>query len=112
MLLFQWDNYLSVFLEKYGGQVTHCYFATHNEGDEPRHVHVQFVAPWELPGNLRFWLSKGTKPFIVNVDLDYFMYPASGEVDARFFSADYFLQLFAELKAAMDDGTSKSLTFV
>lgn len=63
--LFRWDNYLSLFLEKHGRQVTRCYFATHKEGDGPRHKHIQFVPPWDLPGNINFWISEGSEPFIV-----------------------------------------------
>jgi hypothetical protein len=34
--LFRWDNYLSIFLEKYGPQIDRRYFATHGVGDLPR----------------------------------------------------------------------------
>jgi hypothetical protein len=111
VLLFRWDNYLSIFLEKHGDQVTQCYFATHNEGDNPRHDQVQTVPPWDLPSNIPFWIGEAYEPFIVNLDLDYFMYTSSNdEIEKRFFSHRYFSQVFTGIRDQMQKGKIKVIT--
>jgi len=71
--LFRWDNYVSIYLAVFGAALQRCYFATHDDGDRPNFQRACHPLLWELPSNLKFWLNEqGTKPWIVNIDLDYF----------------------------------------
>jgi len=111
--LFRWDNYLSIFLEKYGPQIDRCYFATHDEGDPPRlrdGQHVQYPLPWELPGNISYWLEQSDEKFIVNIDLDYFVYKPVDYRNAPLFSSEYFGEIFTEVKRMNDAGRIAVLT--
>jgi hypothetical protein len=110
LLLFRWDNYMSIFLEKHGCLIETCIFATHKEGDEPKHRRLQQYDPWDLPGNFEYWLIESKTPWICNIDLDYFVYPSGGSEYARFFSEDYFLQLFTGVKQQLRTGNIKVLT--
>lgn len=102
--LFRWDNYLSIFLEKYKAKIGRCYFATHQEGDKPRHNSLQDVSPWELPNNFENWVSRLNNPCIVNIDIDYFVYTKSTNDIFEFFSDKYFNDLFLAVRKSIDAG--------
>lgn len=73
----RWDNYLSIFLARYGDRITRALFATAREGDKPQHAGLVELDPWAALDELEriggdedeFW---DEPPWIVNVDLDYF----------------------------------------
>lgn len=102
--LFRWDNYLSIFLSKYSEKVNGTYFATHNEGDEPLFEKIQIIDPWDLPGNFSYWIEQSKQKFIINIDLDYFVYPDAQQKEKRFFSSEYLSELFTNLRIQMDKG--------
>jgi hypothetical protein len=71
---------------------------------------VQYPLPWELPGNISFWLEQSDEKFIVNIDLDYFVYTKVDNRNAPLFSSEYFGELFTEVKRMNDAGRIAVLT--
>lgn len=69
--LFRWDNYGSIFLEKYSNLINSSIFCTYKDGDEPNQ-HVREVDSWELIDNFDYWIENQNEPWICNIDLDYF----------------------------------------
>lgn len=108
--LFRWDNYLSIFLVTHADQLVRGYFATHQDGDEPLHDRLQTVPPWDLPGNISYWIDEATVPFIVNVDLDYFVYSRANHRYAPFFSQEYFEEVFGAIRDKLREGKISVLT--
>lgn len=108
--LFRWDNYLSIFLEKYKSKIGKCFFATHKEGDRPLHKPLQDIDTWELPNNFEYWVSKLRNPCIVNIDFDYFVYTKSNDEIFKFFSDKYFTDLFVAVRRSIDAGNVKVCT--
>lgn len=101
--IFQWDNYLSIFLEKHGQILSKCYFATHGEGDAPRHANIEIVDHWDLPGNIAYWMKSNSDPFIVNIDLDYFVYQKKNGDRSVLFSDQYILDLFDAIRKELNN---------
>lgn len=99
----RWDNYLSVYLHEFGDSLTTCQFLTHGDGDAPNYEGTRFSELWELPNNLSFWLGEGGKPWIVNIDLDYFYCDADSGAQVMV-SDEYLTSTFRGLKEAMDRG--------
>lgn len=91
--LFRWDNYLSIFLDMYGSDVSSCLFSIY-EGDRIAHANAVEKLPWDFPNNLNFWLSNGK--WIVNVDLDYFFHEVDGAFE-QMYSAEYLRAFFSEV---------------
>lgn len=101
--LFTWDNYLSIYLECFGPAIDRCYFATHHVGDKPNRSEVLEVDLWDLPGNMDYWLSQ-QKPWILNIDLDYFFWDNTEHVDVMV--SDAFLErCFEPVQRKITDGT-------
>lgn len=108
--LFRWDNYGSIFLNKYADLVDKCIFATHKEGDSPNFNYVQQPEIWDVAGNLNYWIESSANKWIVNIDLDYFFYQPCGETYAAFQSEQYIEQVFAGIKKQLDNGRIACLT--
>jgi hypothetical protein len=112
--LFSWDNYLSIYLDRFGGSIGQPIFATHDDGDKPNHPCVTHVPLWDIPDNFDYWLdsdlhsrSRG-KPWIVNVDLDYFFWNA--DRPKLMVSTAYLKTLFSKIRKKLDDKTIAVLT--
>lgn len=111
--LFSWDNYLSIYLDRYGDSIYQPIFATHDDGDRPNHSNVMHVPLWDMPDNFDFWLDRDLhqsrdKPWIVNIDLDYFFWHAD---QPRLMVSDAYLKmLFSKIRQKLDDGTITVLT--
>jgi hypothetical protein len=71
--LFRWDNYLSIYLARYGQALSRFQVLTHGDGDKPNHPHI-IGDLWDAPANMEYWLQKKNSPWIVNIDLDYFFW--------------------------------------
>lgn len=82
----RWDNYLSIYFAQFGKNIDHCYFATHNDGDKPNY-HCMRCDIWALPSNMDYWLDERNKPWIVNIDLDYFFWRDLEYADVMFSDA-------------------------
>jgi hypothetical protein len=103
--LFSWDNYLSIYFDQFGGSIDHCFFAIHEDGDKPNH-HAITASLWDMPSNLDYWLNPEHKPWIMNIDLDYFFWHASEEERPEIMVSDAFLNRCCDIiRQRMDDGS-------
>jgi hypothetical protein len=98
--LFRWDNYGSIFLDKYGEQVGLCYFATYDEGDKPNHPSVDNVEPWMLIDNIDYWMDQKDN-WICNVDIDYFCHKLDEDYHIMY-SESFIADLFLKIKYLLD----------
>jgi len=108
--LFRWDNYGSIFLDKYANLINECVFATHGDGDAPNFKNVNQSDVWDLAGNLSYWIEESTNQWIVNVDLDYFFYLSNSDTYELFQSEQYIEQVFSTIKKHLDDKKIACLT--
>lgn len=107
--VFRWDNFLSLYLSEFGMHITECYFATHNDGDEPNHARAMKAEVESLPGNFDYWLNEKNKPWIVDIDLDYFFY-TDDEGCKVMVSEEYLDTLFKCLRSKIDAGVVTAVT--
>ena len=104
--LFRFDNYLSIYLKKFGKALNSCYFATHDDGDKPKLKRKMLADLWDIPGNFEYWLSRDkTAPWIVNIDLDYFFCDDAGDSQACFASRNYIEDIFRVVRRKIGDGS-------
>ena len=99
--LFRWDNYLSIYLEEFGGNISQCIFATHGEGDEPNYNSVLKPDIWELPAGINYWIEEKDTPWIVNLDLDYFFWKTL-DIPGLMVSKSYLREIITPLKQHID----------
>ena len=102
-LLFQWDNYLSIYLARYPASLEQFCVLTHGDGDEPNYIH-NCGDLWDVPANIDYWLEPTNRPWIANIDLDYFFWHDE-ERPGLMVSDEYLRRCFAAIKARIDDGT-------
>jgi hypothetical protein len=108
--LFGWDNYLSIYLALYKDSLRGCRFATHREGTKPDCEFMECEV-WDLPLNLDFWLEDALKPWIVNLDLDYFFWQGGDDEQAqRMLSKSFINNVMKKASAKLADGTIGVLT--
>ena len=105
----RWDNYLSLFLECFTGQIERSVFATHGVGDKPKTSPVIHVDPWDLPYNMQLWNTNSPSKWIVNVDLDYFFCDQDG-VRKPMFSNEYVDAVFSAIRRSNDEGRVACVT--
>ncbi len=106
--LFRWDNYGSIFLNKYGSQVGCCYFATYGKGDKPNHHSVHYINPWMLVDNIDYWMDE-QQNWICNIDLDYFCHELDEDCHIMY-SESFITDLFTKVKSLLDSGKILVLT--
>jgi len=97
--VFQWDTYLSIFLEKFKDRVDQCIFATQGVGDTPRWDEMLRPEAKQLPSNLPHWVGRDGR-WIFNVDLDYFFCAFSNDRRELMFSPAYVRNVFEGIKEA------------
>lgn len=107
--LFRWDNYLSIYLEKFGQHVAIVRSIDHGEGDAPDHPRTIRPCADEVPPNLLYWLKNDPGPWIINVDLDYFFFELASQGDSDttwgpLFSEEFVDTIFGEIRKGMDAG--------
>jgi UPF0489 domain len=101
----RWDNYLSIYLALFGANISTCYFATHDDGDKPNYDEAIFVKIWEVPFNLDYWLTARNRPWIMNIDLDYFFCDGEEDRAQRMLSDAYIDRCIDIVRLKMEDGT-------
>lgn len=107
--LFRWDNYLSLYLEALEPKLKWFRCLTQKDGDLPRWDGLIEPAADELPENFEYWLKDGR--WIVNIDLDYFFCPGSGDDEfVLMYSDAYIDQVFNALRLANDKGNIAVIT--
>lgn len=107
--LFDYANYLSIFLSKFGSLIRDAYFATHNEGDKPKHERISNIDVWKLPNYLNSWLSNHGEKWIFNIDLDYFFYDNNDSTKIMF-SQNYISDIFNSMAKQYKDGKISVIT--
>jgi hypothetical protein len=70
--LFRWDNYLSIYLARYGNSINPLEMYTHACGEPPEPPFTPREL-WSAPGEIRC-LDSNSGPWIFNLDLDYFFW--------------------------------------
>lgn len=108
--LFSWDNYLSIFLEKYSEQINFCAFATHGIGDKPNFRDVTTLNNEYLPEELEKLFSKSDQPWLINLDLDFFFHKPDGEHYENKYSDSFAREIFFRIKQLNDTGNAKAIT--
>ena len=108
--LIQWDNYLSIFLERYPDQVDRFVFATHEVGDKPQLDDALHPRIWAFPSNLADFLQDTELKWIVNIDLDYFFCGDELGNQRLMFSEEYIFAVFSTIRAHRDAGRVACLT--
>jgi hypothetical protein len=68
------------------------------------------VDMWDLPFNLSYWLSGGRRPWIVNIDLDYFFCDGEDDRAQRMLADGYIDRCMDVVRQKMQDGTIKVTT--
>ena len=99
--LISWDNYLSLFFEKYPTLLSECFLATHQMGDQPeatvKYEHmIPRVFSESFPSFLTDYSSDG---WILNLDIDYFFCKSGDDYIPMFSDAfmDRFIEAIAEV---------------
>jgi hypothetical protein len=108
--LIRWDNYLSLFLERYGEKVVRSVFATHEVGDRPVHHDARYPKPQDVPENIDFWMQSIPDQWLVNVDLDYFFFRDHEGSRKPMFSDQYVKTVFEAIAGMQRAGRIKCLT--
>ena len=107
--LIHWGNYLSIFLARYGKQLSTLFWSQlPPTGDPPNHPYED-VPPHELPLHLQAYADNQT-PCIVNLDLDFFMWRRQRNDYYAIYSDDYLQHLGQSLAALQASGALKCLT--
>ena len=107
-----WDTYIPIYLHEFGKNFTTFRCLTHKDGVKPNCKRIKYDNLWDLPEKLVDWLTrnKENKPWIVNIDLDYF-YCNFKESEVRMMvSDDYIDAVGSSLRIAMDQGFIGVLT--
>lgn len=107
--LIRWDNYLSLFLERYGEQVKRSFFITHKVGDKPRHHNAKYAEPKHVPNNIDYWMNQFPDQWLINIDLDYFFCDQGG-LRKPMFSDQYVETVFAAIAKIQQAGRIRCLT--
>lgn len=89
----RWDNYLSIYLEKFGNQLIDLLLATHEEGDKPKHDNITKIMPWDMPYKTEYWMENHSSKWIINIDLDYF-FTNEDDKFIQIFSDEYIENVF------------------
>ena len=101
--LIRWDNYLSIYLVRYGNSIRRLQMCTHDDGQEP---HQDFVRGdlWDIPYDIDDWLASDYGPWIFNLDLDYFFRHHEEQPGLRV-SNTYLTTCFEKVREKIRDGT-------
>ena len=100
--LFSWDNYLSIYLDRYGEQIKTLLMLTHKDGDKPEQKFMSGEM-WDIPANIDFWVDPKNGPWILNVDIDYFFWH-DFEIPGVMVSDSYLEKCFAPIRPKIESG--------
>lgn len=106
--IIRFDNYLSIFLNRYPDKINKCVFATQGKGEQPRWPHKEEVGDFRLISYVSHSLDEGN--WIVNVDLDYFFYMNYDEEYKRLHSDEYVDELFDKIAKIYQAGRIAVIT--
>jgi len=107
--LFRYDNYLSLFFERYSEKISNVYMSTHRDGDKPNFEYDDFTLLESLGYlNARCNGHNPTKT-IVNIDLDYFT-ETGFEDPFVIVSDEYLRKFFSILRVGIENNAVLCLT--
>ncbi|MES2072317.1 MAG: UPF0489 family protein [Pseudomonadota bacterium] len=106
----QWDNYLSLFLNRYNDRLNKAIFATHGVGDKPIFNNLYNASSWDLPKSIAYWIENDAEQWIINIDLDYFFCNDASGGAVRLFSDEYIEKVFDAIRRCYDAGHVACLT--
>jgi hypothetical protein len=77
---------------------------THDDGDKPTQ---NFVGGhlWDIPENIEYWLDSGCRPWILNIDLDYFFWHENEKRPGIMVSHEYLTACFEKIREKIEDQT-------
>ncbi|XPV75453.1 MAG: UPF0489 family protein [Desulfovibrio sp.] len=104
--LFRWDNYIGLFHKNYQQQIANWCFATHNRGEMPEGLNPVQFHPWHFAGQQVY----GRGQWIVNIDLDYFVYKRGMNDFEPMFTDKFLDDFFAPIANFLESGNIKVLT--
>ena len=110
MPLFTWDNYLSIYLARYGNSINSLVAYVHDDGGQtaPKQHFVRgniwrgYV--WDVPGDIDHWLDSNRGPWIFNLDLDCFFWHHA-ERPGLMVSDAYLTTCFEKIRKRIEDRT-------
>ena len=107
----RWDNYLTLFEQRYRNVIGSFFTATHKIGDPPPDtIEYEEIEIHKLPEVFLDFLNAYTHSgWLINVDLDYFFTRMPEEHDI-FLTDSYLNQVFGAIKIALDTGKIAALT--
>lgn len=103
--VFVWDNYIKQIQQLFPNWFSKCYFACPNHVTDPPQytqmpLNIEYNAgPLELYNNIEYLIKQEKKPFIVNLDIDYFF----DNERMPIFSKEYITTFAKNLNAAMEN---------
>lgn len=106
----RYDNYLSIFLEKYSSLLDTCWFSTYLEGDKPKWNNLQTPTPKSLPSSFEYWLEQSPNKWIINLDLDLFFCDNEGDGQIQLHSNIFIKRIGRALKRQKDKGKIAVIT--
>jgi hypothetical protein len=113
LALYRWDNYLAAFLSLHADRIKRVVLATAKEGAPPTRGPLDNCGPWDLMREVQFTVSdkeKDPTPWILNIDLDYFVCQIRPEAYVRL-HADVFLAELAQIiKKGYEQGIFRVIT--
>ena len=101
MPLFRWDNYLSIYLTRYGNSISSLVMYTHDDGTPPKHFTQGHI--WNLLGEISC-LDSSHGPWIFNLDLDYFFWHHA-EQPGLMVSDAFLTTCFEKIRKRIEDRT-------
>jgi hypothetical protein len=102
--LFRYDNYLSLYLHRFKKYISTCYFVTHEDGDKPNYKGGFEEPPWDLLGNLDYWIDAKRRPWVLNIDLDYFFCDDRSDGCEQMLTDRYIETIFESARRTIDAG--------
>jgi len=102
--LIRYDNYLSIFLERYEINLDSCWFFTHGEGDKPQWNKLQTPPAKSLVGSLDYWIENSPNQSIINIDIDFFLCDDKYGNKVQMFTDGYIRNLGMILKKQLATG--------
>jgi hypothetical protein len=106
--LFTWDNYLSIYLARYGNSINPLVMYTHDDDGAPSEVSFTRGDIWSAPGEIRC-LGASHGPWIFNLDLDYFFWHDAEQLGLMVSDA-YLEACFEKVREKIEDRTIAATT--
>lgn len=103
--MIRWDNYLSLYFQKYSQNISDIFMATHNQGCKPAGIQIEHINSYNLPQFLDDFINdkNSVGEWVINIDLDYFVFKKNNQFN-EMFSEEYFTSIFEVIRKANSEG--------